>query len=418
MRSTASVASPCTLTEVMNSRILTMVLLGAIPAAVSAGEWWQFRGEDGAGQGKGTGPVKLSAEEIAWKIPLPGKGLSSPVVVGEKVFVTAASGPSQETLHVLCLSQQNGQLLWERKFQATGRTMCHEKTNVAAPTPASDGKRIFALFSSNDCFCLDLDGNLLWLRGFTVDYPNASNSLGLASSPIVSGGVLIAQIENDGESFTAGLDPQTGQNLWKLSRPKNANWTSPTSWTDPASGRPVVIITCYEGVIAIDPANGKEQWSLPKPGTTIPSGGIGPKHLAVPRPGKGLAVWKLEGGTTPPQLAWESPQMNADTASPLLAGKKVLAINGAGVLTCASLADGERDWRLRLEGPFSGSPVLAGETLYAVSERGLLQAVDITAAEGAVRSRMELGEEVMSTPSLSGNSLYVRSDGHIWRIGK
>jgi outer membrane protein assembly factor BamB len=381
-------------------------------------DWLQFRGPDASARGTGQPPVTFQPSDIVWKTALPGRGLSSPVIVGGKVFLTAASGPDQETLHVICLDNTTGKKLWERRFQATGRTMCHEKTNVAAPTPASDGTRVFALFSSNDCFGLDLEGNLLWVRGFTLDYPNASNSLGLASSPIMVGGVLVTMVENDGDSFTLGIDPATGTNLWKLARPKNANWTSPTAWQDPASGRPLVLVTAHEGVLALDPQTGKEQWTLPKPGTTIPSAGIGEKHFAVPRPGKGLAVYTLAGGTTPPELAWESAQINSDTASPVLQGPRVFALNGAGVLSCAELATGDRPWKLRMEGPFSGSPVMSGTTLYAVSERGLLQAVDTTAAEGAVTGKLDLGTTILCTPSLSGNSIYVRSDGHVWRIGK
>ena len=397
-------------------KLATVLLLGTIPALHA--EWLQFRGANASSLGAGQPPTALSPADIAWKTDLPGRGLSSPVITGNNIFVTAASGPEQETLHVLCLDRTTGQNRWERRFQATGRTMCHEKTNVAAPTPACDGTRIFALFSSNDCFALDFDGNLLWLRGFTLDYPNASNSLGLASSPIMAGGVLITQIENDGDSFTAGINPADGTNLWKIARPKSANWTSPTAWKDPADGRVLALITSEEGVIALDPKTGKEQWALPKPGTTMASSAISEKFLAVPRPGKGLAVWSLTGGTTPPALLWESAQVNAGTASPLIHGKQVFAINGAGVLTCAELSTGERPWKLRLEGPFSASPVFAGQTLYVVSERGLLQAVDTAAAEGAISGTLDLAATILSTPSLSGNSLYIRSDGHLWKIGK
>ena len=392
------------------------VLLALVPAARAG--WLQFRGPNASSCSDGHPPAALSATDIVWKTALPGRGLSSPIIVGDNIFITAASGPDQETLHVLCFDNITGQKRWERRFLATGRTMCHEKTNVAAPTPASDGTRLFVLFSSNDCFALDFDGNLLWLRGLTLDYPNASNSLGLASSPIMAGDVLITQIENDGDSFTAGLDPATGTNLWKIPRPKMANWSSPTTWRDPSGGRTLVLITSDEGVSAFDPKMGKEQWTLPKPGTTIASAAISEKHLAVPRPGKGLAVWSLPGGTSPPSLLWESAQVTIGTASPVISGPRVFAINGAGVLTCAELTTGERSWKTRLEGPFSASPVLALSTLYAVSERGLLQSIDTTSPEGAVTGKLDLEATILGTPSLAGNSIYLRSDGHLWKIGK
>ncbi len=409
---------PRTPLAMIRPALLSLSLLLAAAAPAARAEWLQFRGPNAAGHGSGHPPTVLSTADIVWKTALPGRGLSSPVIVGNHIFLTAASGPDQETLHVLCFDSSTGQKRWERRFQATGRTMCHEKTNVAAPSPASDGTRLFALFSSNDCFALDFDGNLLWLRGLTLDYPNASNSLGLASSPIIAGGVLITQIENDSDSFTAGLDPANGTNLWKIARPKSANWTTPTAWPDPTGGPTLALITSDAGVSALDPRTGKEQWSLPKPGTTMASAAISEKHLAVPRPGKGIAVWSLPGGTTPPALLWESPQVNAGTASPIIHRDHVFAINGAGVLTCATLANGDRPWKLRLEGPFSASPVLAHSTLYAVSERGLLQAIDTTAAEGAVTGKLDLAATILSTPSLAHNSLYLRSDGHLWKIGK
>ena len=194
---------------------LLLSLLSFLVATAHA-DWLNFRGPNGSGYAPDLTnvPTELSESTEAWKVPLPGRGLGTPVVVGDKVFVTAASGPDQKQLHVLCFSASTGEPVWERRFWATGRTMAHKKTNVAAPSPASDGEFVFALFSSNDLICLDLDGNLRWMRGLTLDYPNASNSLGLASSPVVAGDTLIAQIDNDSESFAAGFDILTGEPKW------------------------------------------------------------------------------------------------------------------------------------------------------------------------------------------------------------
>ena len=184
-----------------------------------ADDWPQFRGP--AGNGIATGPrlpTKLDTRSVTWAVDLPGRGLSSPVIIGDRVFVTASSGARQDRLHVLCFNLADGSLRWERQFWATGRTMTHEKISAATPSPASDGRRIFAIFSSNDCAALDLDGDLLWYRGLGRDYPNASNSLGMSSSLVVADGVLVAQVENDSESFTAGLDAATGLNRWKTGR--------------------------------------------------------------------------------------------------------------------------------------------------------------------------------------------------------
>ncbi len=134
----------------------------------------------------------------------------------------------QDRLHVLSFDAATGQLQWERQFQATGRTGCHEKMCVATPTPASDGERIFAFYSSNDLICTDLAGNLQWYRGLGAEFPNASNSLGMSSSPIVIGSTVIAQVESDAEAFAIGVDTISGETKWKIDRPRKANWTSPT----------------------------------------------------------------------------------------------------------------------------------------------------------------------------------------------
>ena len=189
-----------------------VLLLGCLTGA----DWLQFRGNDVSGVLTGAKlPMSWSAtdgktENVAWKTPLPGRGISGPIVVGQQVFVTSNSGFGQDRLHVLSVDRDSGEKLWERQYWATGRTMTHPKTAVASSTPASDGRRVFAQFSSNDVACLDLDGNLLWYRGLTHDFPNASNSLGMASSPIVVGETLVCQVENDAESFATGLDIETG----------------------------------------------------------------------------------------------------------------------------------------------------------------------------------------------------------------
>lgn len=400
-------------------RSLSLLL---VPSLLAASDWTQFRGTDVSGFAPNAKPpVTFDGENsIAWKAPLPGRGLSSPVIVGEKVFVSAASGPKQEALHVLCFSAKDGKQLWDREFKATGRTMCHPKTCNAAPTPCSDGKRLYVLYSSNDLLCLDLDGNLQWLRGLMVDYPNASNSLGLASSPVLADGVLIVQMENDSESFVAGIDAATGVNKWRSPSKKDANWTSPAIIQE--EGQPSsVVISSSSGAKALDPQTGKERWALPGPGNSMASCTATRTHLVQPLWGKGVAVWELKGGTTPPVKLWDSAQVGTDTASPVFVGDNVFSLNGAGVLICAATKTGDRPWKLRMDtkdGKFSGSPVASGKTIYVASEKGVLYALDTAAAEGAVSGKLELKETILCTPSLSGNSIYVRSDGNLWRIGK
>ncbi len=345
--------------------------------------------------------------KAAWTVPLPGRGLSAPVIVGEKVFVTCSSGPQQETLHVFCFAAADGKKLWERSMRATGRTMSHAKTCVAAPTPCSDGRAIFALFSSNDLFAFDLDGKLLWLRGLTYDYANASNSLGMAQSPTIADGTLVVQSENDSESFAAGLDLQTGRNLWKQDRPKAANWTSATLF----QGR--VALQSSKGILGIDPATGKQAWNYSDGASTIPSSAISGDAIYAVSNGMTAIVPDAAGSVS--QL-WRNEGLKPGTASPLVLGEHLYVINAAGVLIQANRKDGTENWKLRLKGPFSGSPVAAGSTLYCVNERGIFQTVDTTAKEGAVIQSLELNETILTTPAISGGAVYVRSDSKLWKL--
>ncbi len=383
--------------------------------APAADDWLQFRGTDTTGGGPPAGgAVELTEQHIAWRSPLPGRGLSSPIVVGGRVFVTAASTPDQGRLHVICLDASDGAVLWERQFWATGRTMCHQKTCVAAPTPASDGRRIYALFSTNDLICLDLEGDLVWLRGLMQDYPNASNSLGLATSPVVAGGTLVVQIENDADSFAAGIDTETGANKWKIPRTRRANWSSPV-----LLGGGVVALQGSAGVTAIEAANGRERWSYGEGASTIPSSVVDTGTGTLYVPSNGITALSLDPARdAPPPILWQQNTLRPGTASPVLAGDKLLVINRAGVLNAADAKTGERLWRIRLEGPFSGSPVVAGERhLYVASERGgLLQCVDLEGEEGVVVGSLKLGETILGTPALSGGALYLRSDGQLWKV--
>jgi outer membrane protein assembly factor BamB len=386
----------------------------AVPANA---DWLNFRGPQGSGHAPDitTTVGELSDQTLAWKVGLPGRGLGSPLVVGDKVFVTAASGPEQQQLHILCFSAKDGAPLWERRFWATGRTMSHTKTNVAAPTPASDGERIYALYSSNDLICVDLDGNPVWMRGLTLDYPNASNSLGMASSPLVVGDTLVAQIENDSESFAAGFDLITGVNKWKLDRPKAANWTSPTVLQK--NGEAIVALQSSDGILGLVPSTGSPVFTIQGSASTIPSAAASGDELFIPS--NGLTVMKLGASGEEPKKVWNQSNQRPGTPSVLVTGEKLFLINNAGVLTCAKRASGDVLWEVRLKGPFSGSPVAGGDgKLYIFSELGVGQVVDPSGEKGVITSEIELGETILSTASLDDAALYIRSDGHLWKFAK
>jgi outer membrane protein assembly factor BamB len=381
---------------------------------LNAEDWLQFRGTDHRGIAESSNlPTSISSEKnITWKKSLPGRGLSSPIIIGNQIFLTAASTTDQSRLHIMCFDSNDGTTQWSREFWATGRTICHEKTCVAAPTPASDGKHIYALYSSNDLICLDLNGNLKWMRALMQDYPNASNSLGLASSPIIVSDTLIVQVENDSESFAAGIDLNKGTNIWKFPRTKKANWTSPIK-----VGKNVVAIQGSEGVTAIEASSGKILWSYNEGASTIPSSVASKDGSTLFIPSNGITALKPRNDNNTPEILWQEPQLRPGTASPIIVNDKIFIINRAGVLNAAKKDTGEKLWRLRLEGPFSGSPVASKGHIYIASERkGLLQSVDLSGKEGKITGTIELGETILGTPAIANDSLYVRSDHHLWKI--
>ena len=400
--------------------ISSLPLLHALSPALHASDWPHFRGP--ASSGASTDATIPKDPKVAWSASLPGRGLSSPIVIGEKVFVTASAGPDQQQLQVLCFNAKTGEPLWKRQMQATGRTMSHAKTSVAANTPCSNGKHVFALWSSNDLVAFDLDGNLLWLRGLTADYSNASNSLGMASSPVVVGNTVVVVIENDSESYSLGIDAATGKNLWKLERPKAANWSSPVPLPAKTGAPLAVLLQSKKGLIAINAVTGEKLWEHESDASTM-SSSIAVDDI-VYAPVSGITALSSSNGAKTPQTIWNSRQINPSTISPLLLNETLFSVNGAGILTMAETKSGDVKWKLRLTGPFSGSPVGAGTRIAIINEKALLQIVDSTAPEGALIGQIQLPlndstkELTLCTPALAGNRIFVRTDSTLWCLSE
>jgi len=398
-------------------RILTILLvLSGISASTLAADWRQFRGTDSTGVAE----IALSAEaaaamEVAWAADLTGRGLSSPIIVGDKVFVTSSGGYRQDRLHVACFAAKDGTQLWSRQFRATGRTTSHPKTCVAAPTPASDGERIFALFSSDDLLCLDLDGNLLWTRALILDYPNASNSLGMASSPLLVAGTLVVPLENDSQSVAVGIDPATGLTKWTVERPKRANWTSPAILPGKTPAEDLVLLQSSAGVAAVKPATGETVWNFSNGASTIPSSVVAGDTVYVPS--HGITALKVASGSANPEVLWQVERLAPNTASPIFYGNKLYVLNRANVMLCVDPKTGDIAWQQRVEGPFSATPVAAAGHLFFVNETGLAQIVKLGGDKGEVVSTKDLGQTVLATPAIAHNAVFIRSDSKLWKLG-
>jgi len=393
-------------------RILALSILCVV--FLCGADWRQFRGNFGTGAAPNENvPTSWNnADNMAWSVELEGRGVSSPIVIGHRVVITSVTGFSQDRLCVLCFESDTGKRLWERHLWSTGRTTCQPKTCVAAPTPASDGQRIYAFFSTNDLACFDPDGNLLWCRGLTHDFPNASNSLGMASSPVVVDDTVIVQVETDADSFAMGLDASTGLTRWKRDRPRRANWSSPTVWRPNRQEEPLVVLQASDRVVAVRPGTGQLVWRYDQGASTISSSS--PAGDTVLVPSKGLTALTIGNSTKQPQLLWQDNRLRPSTCSPLVYGQRVYVVNGS-ILKCADVENGSLLWQLRLSGPFSSSPLGINGHLFLFNESGLAFVVKL-GEQGKVVAENNVGETILATPAVSDGALYVRSDHHLWKI--
>lgn len=395
--------------------LITFATVLASHPAIHAADWLQFRGSENRSTSEAKLPAEISGEKnVAWKSPLVGKGVSGPIIVGNKVFVTASSGPVvQDRLHVLCYDATSGKQLWHRQFWATGRCFHHPTSANAAPTPASDGERVFAFYSSNDLVCLDLDGNLQWYRGLGLDYPKAGNDVGMSSSPVVAGGAVVVQSESQGDAFVAGLDVVTGETLWRENRKLGANWASPALLRD-KDGKEAVLVQSADVLTAHEPRSGKQLWKFDTSCSIIPSAtAVGDRVFL---PAKGLTVLEATATSTSPSVAWESNKLSPGNASPVIVGNEVYALNSAGVLTCGDVKSGDVLWQQRLSGKFWATPVVAGGRIYCINDAGKSFVMKAGAEKPEEPVTAELGEGVLASPAVSGDGLFIRTEKFLWKI--
>jgi len=376
----------------------------------SNADWLAFRGSTANGVAQGDAPISCDESTIKWEIETPGRGVSSPIVVGDQVIVTASSGLRSERLHVVSYDVATGEKQWHRQFWATGRTLCHPTSANAAPTPASDGENIVAFFSSNDVVCLGAQGDLKWYRGLGNDNPRAGNDVGMASSPLLAEGVAICQVENQGDSFVEAMDVANGKSLWRLDRPKSANWTSPVylpPGNDPGA-EGLVLLKSDEGISAHSVRSGDEAWKYDADVGGIPTMVVTEKRIYVP----GSTFLVLDRTNTTPELAWDSSKVKP-SPSPIVDGQRIYFINSAGVMNCVDSESGDQLWQTRVGGKYWASPILAGKHLYSVNDAGQLT---ILTTDGKKVAEHKFDGNVLGSPAISGGALFVRGESKLWKI--
>ena len=401
--------------------IITTFLLAVVVLSQQAQsqDWWQFRGEGGVSVADATLPTSFDDEtNVAWKTPMPGKGASSPIVVDGKVIVTCSGGENQDQLYAVAVDEKTGKEVWTQKFWATGRCFVHPLSANAAPTPVSDGEHVYVFFSSNDLACLDLDGNLVWYRGLAVDFPKAGNDVGMASSPAVKDGVVVVQVECQGDSFAMGLDASTGQTIWTQERAKDGVWTSPLI-VQAKNKSSMVVLQSEKSFDVLDLTTGKPAFQAEGAVSTISSPAFADGKLYVPINGTTAYSVSRNGELNE---EWNSPKLRPRSMSSVIHGEKIYALTGSGVLASYSAIDGTEQEKVRVikGGSAWATPVIAGGHMYFFAQAGQSYVVRLGTKVGespeVVHEHTFEDEVFLGSPAIANDAMFVRSDKFLWKI--
>jgi len=358
-------------------------------------------------------------ENILWKtkVPLPGK--SSPIIWGDRLFLTGADLRARK---VFCFDRSTGRLLWEcaiRSRAFLGEDFePGEDTGLAAPTPATDGKRVFAFFGTNELAAVDFDGKQLWSTWFG----KPDSVYGVSSSPIFHNGRVILQLDQGdrkaAKSFLYALDPADGRIIWKTPRPVPASWSSPVVIKTPQREE---IITCADPfVISYDPETGKELWRAKVLSYDVATLAVYADGMVYVTNDNGQFAAIRTGGSgdvTDTHVAWTYDEDMPDVASPITDGKYVLQVAaGYGTITCLDAKTGKVVWRQDFDEMFWSSPSLVGERVYWTDMKGktfIFKLADRYEQLGVG----DVGEDVVASPAFADSRIYIRAKEHLYCIG-
>ncbi len=400
----------------MTRFILTVTLALTLALGLRAADWVQFKGPNASGVSPEKDlPVEWSKDKgYKWKAPLPARGVSSPVVFGDRAYVTCSSGVRDDRLHVVCFDANTGKRLWHRQLQATGGTAAHPKSCMAAPTPVADDSGVYALFATGDLAAFDADGTLRWYRSLVGDYPTVTNQVGMASSPVLVKDRLIVPMDNSGESFIAAVDTKYGKNVWKAERPREINWVTPLVRTVGTATE--VLFDGPSGLTAYDAVSGEQRWTSKLTKGSIPTGVLDGDTLYVPT--AGVTAYKLGAKGPEGTPVMKADKMLTGMPSPLVYLGKVYSTNGNGVVSCANAKTGKLLYKESLKGAFSASPVAGDGKVYLLNETGICTVIDGTADTFEILASNELGGETLGTPAIANGRIYIRTDKTLYAIGK
>jgi outer membrane protein assembly factor BamB len=384
------------------------------PSAEEIGRNWpSFRGPGGVGVSVFTNVPSSwngkTGEGIVWKagIPLPGK--NSPVVWGDRIFLTGADKDKRE---VYCLDAGDGELLWQRPVSTAIGSSAEppqvlEDTGYAAPTAATDGRRVYAMFANGDMAAFDFEGKEVWSMSLGVPV----NAYGHAASLALWHDLVLVQYDQasaeDGKSRLLAIKGSTGKIAWETARPVPNSWASPIVIS--VGGNEQVVTAAAPWVIAYEPAYGAELWRAECLGHDVgPSPAFGNGMVFVATAYAKVAAIRPDGidNVTETHVAWTAEDGLPDVCSPLADGKRLYLIS-PGLLTCYDAEKGSKVWEQDIKEQYHASPVLVGDKIYLLSDNGMTTIIKAGDKYDEV-GRCELGEPCYATPAFLDGRIYIR----------
>lgn len=435
-----------------------------VSSGLTAENWPQWRGPSSHGVSLEEGlPTMWSASQnVAWRAPLAGLGTSSPIVWDDRVFVTSQIGArgvvggehpqlarddraladrerpiggrrpepdrgstaAREPVWfvVEAFDRSDGRRLWEHRTEATGPMPdVHEKHNLATPTPATDGKRVYAWFGNGQIVALDVSGRVAWTRHLGVEYSPFDARWGHGSSPVLFGDLVILLCDHQSKSYLLALDARTGRERWRVDRGTGrVSHSTPLVVRRPEGDE--LLVNSSERIDAYDPATGKALWHTGSPRQTpIPSAVFQDGIIYLSRGYRNSDYMAIRpggrGDVTASHVVWQASSGASYVPSILYYDGLLYMTNEVGIVTCADARTGERVWRHRLGGVFFASPVAGDGKIYLASETG--ETFVLRAGKTPeVLSLNDLGERLIASPAISHGRLFLRSDRTLFSVGR
>jgi outer membrane protein assembly factor BamB len=394
-------------------------LLVLAPAG-TAEEWPGWRGPRGDGTSRETNiPLHWNqTENVRWRVPIPGKGHSSPIVWEDRIFVTTCL-EAQEKRMLLCLSRTDGRVLWEREVVKAKLEPKHSLNSYASSTPATDGKHVWVSFLSQPAVvvaCYDMEGNLVWRRS-----PGDFYSMhGFCSPPVPYKDMVIINGDQDAPAWIVALDKTTGAERWRADRPNRTRSYCPPLIID-AAGKKQMVFSGSKCVASYDPDTGKQIWIMDGPTEQFVSSlvfandvlfltaGFPTYHLMGLRP-DGV------GNVTNTHVLWHDTHCADYVPSPIAFDSYFYFVNDNGLAGCLAAETGKRIWTQRLGRHHSASPVSAGGYLYFLDDDGTTFVLR-GGPKFEIISKNPLGEECHASPAVSNGQMFIRTVAHLYCLG-